>query len=63
MWHAWERIENCTRFWWESLKERDHAEDQDVDGRMVLEWIVGTLDGGVWSGFTWFRIGTVSGLS
>jgi hypothetical protein len=24
----------CTRFWWESPKERDHSEDRDVDGRM-----------------------------
>jgi hypothetical protein len=23
MWYAWERRENCTRFWGESLKERD----------------------------------------
>jgi hypothetical protein len=22
MWHAWERREKCTRFWWESPKER-----------------------------------------
>jgi hypothetical protein len=28
MWHAWERREKCTRFWWESPKERDHWEDQ-----------------------------------
>jgi hypothetical protein len=29
--------ENCTRFWWESRKERDHSEDQGVDGiRMDL---------------------------
>jgi hypothetical protein len=21
-WHAWERTEKCTRFWWESPKER-----------------------------------------
>jgi hypothetical protein len=28
------RRENCTRFWWERPKERDHSEDQGVDGRM-----------------------------
>jgi hypothetical protein len=27
MWHEWERREKCTRFWWESPKERDHSED------------------------------------
>jgi hypothetical protein len=43
MWHAWERRENCTRFWWESPKERDRSEDQDVGGRMGLEWILDRL--------------------
>jgi hypothetical protein len=33
MWHAWERRENCTRFWWESPKERDRLEDQGVGGK------------------------------
>jgi hypothetical protein len=27
MWHAWERIGKCTRFWWENPRERDHTED------------------------------------
>jgi hypothetical protein len=31
------RRENCTRFWWESPKERDHLEDQGVDGRVGSE--------------------------
>jgi hypothetical protein len=22
MWHAWEKREQCTKFWWESQKER-----------------------------------------
>ena len=26
----------CTRFWWGSLRERDHWGDQDVDGRIIL---------------------------
>jgi hypothetical protein len=35
MWHAWERKENCTRFRWESPKERDISEDRGVDGIRV----------------------------
>jgi len=58
MWHAWERREKCTRFWWESPKERDHSEDQGVDGKMGSEWILGRLAWGVWIGFDWLRIGT-----
>jgi hypothetical protein len=37
MWRAWERREKCTRFWWESLKERDHLEDQGVGGKMGMD--------------------------
>jgi hypothetical protein len=61
MWHAWKRRENCTRFWWESLKDRDHSEDQGVDGGMGLGWILGRLAWGVWIGFDWLRIGTGGG--
>jgi hypothetical protein len=40
MWHAWERREKCTRFWWGSPKERDYLEDQGEDGiRMDLREI------------------------
>jgi hypothetical protein len=39
-----------------------HLEDQEVDGRMGLKWTSVRLFQGVWSGFTWLRIGTVGGL-
>jgi hypothetical protein len=32
VWHAWERREKCTRFWWESPREGDHLEDLGVGG-------------------------------
>jgi hypothetical protein len=27
-------------YWWESQKERDRLEDQDVDGWTILKWIL-----------------------
>jgi hypothetical protein len=56
-----ERGKTCTRFWWESPKEKGHLKDQGVDGRMGSKWTLGRLVGG-WSGFSWLRIGTVGGL-
>jgi hypothetical protein len=32
MWHAWERGETCTGFWWESPKGKEPLEDQGIDG-------------------------------
>jgi hypothetical protein len=58
MWYAWKRIGKCTRFWWESLRERDHLEDQGVDWRMGSERILEKLAWGVKSGFSWLRIVT-----
>jgi hypothetical protein len=34
-------------FWWESPKERDHFEDQGIDGRMGLERILGRFAEGI----------------
>jgi hypothetical protein len=48
MWHAWERRGKCTRFEWESQKERGQLEEQVVDGIIIyleetgwrsVEWI------------------------
>jgi alpha-glucosidase (family GH31 glycosyl hydrolase) len=27
----WERRETSRNYWWESQRERDHLEDQDID--------------------------------
>jgi hypothetical protein len=62
MWHAWDRIEKCTRFWWESQRKRPL-------GRPRRRWENGIrMDlgeiglGGVWIGFDWLRTGTGGGL-
>jgi hypothetical protein len=41
MWHAWERGETCTGFWWESPKEKVCLKDQGVDKRMCSKWTLG----------------------
>jgi hypothetical protein len=35
-----ERRRMHVEYWWESQKERDHWEDQDVDGWTILKWIL-----------------------
>jgi hypothetical protein len=45
------------RYWWESQKESDHWEDQDVGGWTILKWILM-----VWIGLIWLRKGTSGGL-
>jgi hypothetical protein len=50
MWHSWKRREECTRFWWERLKERVRSEDQGVDGRMGSEWMLGRVAGNATTG-------------
>jgi hypothetical protein len=43
--------------WWESQREGDHWEDQDVGG-WILGWILERWDGVMWTGLVWLRIGT-----
>jgi hypothetical protein len=52
---SWERREKRARFWVESLRERDHLEDQGVGGKMGSEWILGRLAWGG-GGVDWIRL-------
>jgi hypothetical protein len=43
------------------LWEGGHWGDPGVDGRIILRWIFGKLEGVVGSGWNWLRIGTGGG--
>jgi hypothetical protein len=45
-------------FWWGKVRERDHLEGSDVDGRIILIWIFRKWDVGVWTGLIWRRTRT-----
>jgi hypothetical protein len=45
-------------YWWESQRERDHSEDPDVDGWIILGLILERWNGVMWTGLVWLRIGT-----
>jgi hypothetical protein len=44
------------------MKRRNHAVDLGVDGKTILEVILGKRVEKLWTGFIWLRIGTRSGL-
>jgi hypothetical protein len=48
-------------FWLKNLKERDHSEKLGVDGRIILEWILGKYCGRWWTGCICLRIGQETG--
>jgi hypothetical protein len=42
--------------------EKDHEEEEDIKGRIMLKWILGTFDEVLTTGLIWLRIGTSAGL-
>jgi hypothetical protein len=51
-----------TKFLSENLKGRDPADYLGIDGKVILECILGKWDGKVWTGCISLRIGTGGGL-
>jgi hypothetical protein len=46
----------------ESQNEENNYEYLDIDGRMILRWILEKYNGVVWSGFMRTRLGASGGL-
>jgi hypothetical protein len=44
------------------LKGTDFSEDLDIDGRIILEWIIGKFGGKVWTGCIWLQTVTSTGF-
>jgi hypothetical protein len=42
-------------FRWRNLREEHHSEDLEVDGRIILEWILKEVES-AWTGLIWLRI-------
>jgi hypothetical protein len=47
------RGEVRTGIWWGNLRKRDSWGDPGVDVRILLEWIFGKWDLGVWTVLGW----------
>jgi hypothetical protein len=52
---------NHAEFWWGDARERDHLEDQGVNG-IILKLIFKKWDRKAWTELIWHRIGTGGGL-
>jgi hypothetical protein len=55
---AWVRQEMGTKFWLGNFKERDNLEDLSVDGRTILQKILGKQGVVKWTGFIWLKTET-----
>jgi len=58
MWRVWVRRGECIGSWWGN---RNDWGDLGVDGWIILGWISGRWDVGIWTGLDWPRIGTGGG--
>jgi hypothetical protein len=47
---------------WESQKEKDRQEDEDIGGWIILKWICERYNGMIWTGLIWLKLGISGGL-
>jgi hypothetical protein len=55
-------IRNAYNILFETPEGKRPRGRSSVDGRIILERILGKQGGKVWTAFTWLRIGTSAGL-
>jgi hypothetical protein len=48
---VWGRVEVNTGVYVENLREEEHSEVLDVDGKIISKWILEKLGGITWTGF------------
>jgi hypothetical protein len=53
---------SCIEVGWESQTETTSRKMYDVDGRIILRWILEKQDGVVRTGIIWLMTGTTRGL-
>jgi hypothetical protein len=51
----WGRNKMHAGFWWVNLKKRDNLQTLGVGGSIILELVMNTYYGRVWTGFIWLR--------
>jgi hypothetical protein len=42
-------MRTVSQFWWYNLKGNDHLENRNVDGVIILKWILKKCNGWVWT--------------
>jgi hypothetical protein len=51
------RDDICLQNFAETLKGKDHSEGLDVDGKIIVDWMLGKYGEKLWIRFIWLRIG------
>jgi hypothetical protein len=60
--HVWGGEEGQIRRWWKNMGDRDHKEDQGIEGSIILKCILRKEIRRAWTGLLWLRTGTSGGL-